>query len=188
MKSGFPYLFKRPVSTHTKRDSHSDYRRETVSSFFFFFLRESFVFGGRGRSDRPLFLEWRLTTGSVVIDIQSIEENKIEMDDRPYVWISTCNCHQATIHTHTQSEKGRVKSGRCPAPVIVTSPVTTHLKREKDRIIRPTVDLVYFFPAEEKMRNGPFPSRFSFLELSQVISRFSIGGFLRPFFFYRSVK
>lgn len=59
----------------------------------FFFLRESFVFGGRGRSDRPLFLEWRLTTGSVVIDIQSIEENKIEMDDRPYVWISTCNCH-----------------------------------------------------------------------------------------------
>jgi hypothetical protein len=93
MKSGFPYLFKRPVSTHTKRDSHSDYRRETVSSFFFFFLRESFVFGGRGRSYRPLFSEWRLTTGSVVIDIQSIEENKIEMDDRPYVWISTCNCH-----------------------------------------------------------------------------------------------
>ena len=92
MKSGFPYLFKRPVSTHTKRDSHSDYRRETVF-FSFLFLRESFVFGGRGRSDRPLFLEWRLTTGSVVIDIQSIEENKIEMDDRPYVWISTCNCH-----------------------------------------------------------------------------------------------
>ena len=34
---GFPYLFKRPVSTHTKRDSHSDYIGVKQFSFLFFF-------------------------------------------------------------------------------------------------------------------------------------------------------
>jgi hypothetical protein len=92
-EKGFPLLVQATrFHTHKKRLALRLYRRETVF-FSFLFLRESFVFGGRGRSYRPLFSEWRLTTGSVVIDIQSIEENKIEMDDGPYVWISTCKCH-----------------------------------------------------------------------------------------------
>ena len=51
MKSGFPYLFKRPVSTHTQRDSHSDYRRETVFFSSFFCVSHLFSVGEEEATD-----------------------------------------------------------------------------------------------------------------------------------------
>jgi hypothetical protein len=104
------HLFKRPVSTTDKKGTKGV---KQFSFFFFFcfvFLRESFVFGGRGRSDaHTTFLGMAINK---TMRRRRHLENKSKMDDR--VWF---------VFPRSQSLGNRQQgqSGRCPAPVVVTS-------------------------------------------------------------------